>query len=622
MSEDPRNLPGEPPPDPWPPGPSEGLGFGQNTPISTLPPVVALIGDESIPVVQNNLFGTPVTMRATPLQIAQTLPVNPGEVPQAFAQNQTIISGPAPDFSWTPVAFNELGLVATWNGRGGDVTMVKADVTLALGFTPYDAANPQNFQTLTQVLNALAASASNATPAMDGTAAPGTNNQFSRGDHVHPTDTSRYSASNPSNFQTGAQVTAQLANYLPLAGGTVTGGTAFTTGIILATPTNLNLGGGSPGNVLTAGATAGQVVWAPQSGGIPDAPTDGQTYGRNTGTWVVVSGGSGISDSPADGTLYGRVNPAWRHIVHTDITDWTATLAPYALSSSVPVASNVNPLIAGTASPGTFPGWSRGDHVHPAQVIPPPVIISATAPTSPVVGTLWWDSVGGQLYVWYNDGTSSQWVIAVNTGGGASISVGPSPPTSPASGNLWWDAVGGQLYVWYIDANSAQWVPTTNQMGGNFLPLSGGTMTGPLALVGVTDGSNALAGQVGEVIAVNVTTPVSLTTAVPAVVASVSLTAGDWDVSGEIWSVTFNSATLVLGALGPSTTLGGSSALNSSRGQLQVNTAGTLQGSVVMALRPCRASLSAPGTYYLMAQANFASGAPTATGNIIARRAR
>jgi hypothetical protein len=463
VSEDPRNLPGEPPPDPWPPGPSEGLGFGQNTPISTLPPVVALDGDESIPVVQNNPFGVPVTMRATPVQIAQTLPVNPGAVPQAFAENQTIISGPAPTFSWTPVSFNALPLVATWNGRTGDVTMAAADVTNALGFTPYDAANPQNFQTLTQVLNALAASASNATPLMDGVAAPGSNNQFSRGDHVHPTDTSRYSASNPSNFQTGTQIAALLSNYLPLSGGTVTGGTAFTAGIILATPANLNLGGGSPGNVLTAGASPGQVEWSPSGGGIPDAPTDGQTYGRNTGTWVVVSGGGGISDSPADGTLYGRVNPSWRHIVHTDIQDWTATLAPYALSSSVPVASNVNPLAAGTASPGTFPGWSRGDHVHPAQVIPPPVIISATPPASPVVGTLWWDSVGGQLYVWYDDGTSSQWVIAVNSGA-----------SSPA-GVLTFNSRAGAVILTTADVAAVSVAPTAT----TFTATGAGTYTPP-----------------------------------------------------------------------------------------------------------------------------------------------
>ena len=44
----------------------------------------------------------------------------------------------------------------------------------------------------------------------------------------------------------------------------------------------------------------------------------------------------------------------------------------------------------------------------------PPVTISDTAPVGPQVGALWWDSVKGQLFTFYNDGNSSQWVIAVN----------------------------------------------------------------------------------------------------------------------------------------------------------------------------------------------------------------
>jgi hypothetical protein len=38
------------------------------------------------------------------------------------------------------------------------------------------------------------------------------------------------------------------------------------------------------------------------------------------------------------------------------------------------------------------------------------VIISDTAPLNPIHGALWWRSNTGKLYVFYNDGTSSQWV--------------------------------------------------------------------------------------------------------------------------------------------------------------------------------------------------------------------
>ena len=51
----------------------------------------------------------------------------------------------------------------------------------------------------------------------------------------------------------------------------------------------------------------------------------------------------------------------------------------------------------------------------PTPTIPPGTVVSDTAPASPqVVGQEWFDGVSGQLYVWYDDGNSGQWVIAVN----------------------------------------------------------------------------------------------------------------------------------------------------------------------------------------------------------------
>lgn len=45
------------------------------------------------------------------------------------------------------------------------------------------------------------------------------------------------------------------------------------------------------------------------------------------------------------------------------------------------------------------------------------VTVSATAPSTPIAGDAWYDTVDGTLYVYYNDGTSSQWVeVAANSG--------------------------------------------------------------------------------------------------------------------------------------------------------------------------------------------------------------
>lgn len=42
-----------------------------------------------------------------------------------------------------------------------------------------------------------------------------------------------------------------------------------------------------------------------------------------------------------------------------------------------------------------------------------PVLISETAPVSPEVGELWLNSTEAKMYVYYDDGTSAQWVAAV-----------------------------------------------------------------------------------------------------------------------------------------------------------------------------------------------------------------
>ncbi len=43
------------------------------------------------------------------------------------------------------------------------------------------------------------------------------------------------------------------------------------------------------------------------------------------------------------------------------------------------------------------------------------------------------------------------------------VTMSETPPVSPGSGALWWDSAGGQLYVYYEDVDSSQWVPATNQ---------------------------------------------------------------------------------------------------------------------------------------------------------------
>lgn len=64
---------------------------------------------------------------------------------------------------------------------------------------------------------------------------------------------------------------------------------------------------------------------------------------------------------------------------------------------------------------------------------------------------------------------------------GGSITISDTAPANPQAGSLWWDSVGGSLYVYYNDGTSSQWVVANNMLGA-YMPLGGGTLTGPLTL--------------------------------------------------------------------------------------------------------------------------------------------
>ena len=71
-------------------------------------------------------------------------------------------------------------------------------------------------EALDMISQAVTVTPSNTDPEADGQAAPGTANTYSRGDHVHPTDTSRASASMLSATRLDVQ---ELKDILPAHGG-------------------------------------------------------------------------------------------------------------------------------------------------------------------------------------------------------------------------------------------------------------------------------------------------------------------------------------------------------------------------------------------------------------------
>jgi hypothetical protein len=132
-----------------------------------------------------------------------------------------------------------------------------------------------------------------------------------------------------------------------------------------------------------------------------------------------------------------------------------------------------------------------------------------------------------------------------------------------------------------------------------------------LVNMGITDGSDAAAGQVGEYLTAS-GAGVGLANNVLVTVATLNLTAGDWDVSG---GVTFHLTGVTATAYGA-----GIDAL----GQLIVGNATTTASGLwlLSAGAPVRRNVTAATAVNLVARAGFSAGTIAADGVVQARRVR
>ena len=290
------------------------------------------------------------------------------------------------------------------------------------------------------------------------------------------------------------------------------------------------------------------------------------------------------------------------------------------------------------------------------------ISVGDTPPSAPAQGEGWWDSAGGQLYLWYNDGTSAQWVPAANMPGptgatGATGAQGPAGATGPAGSANMSGMAAGQIPI----AASATSVTSSGNLTGD-ISTSGslattlatvnpnvGTFQGLILdgkgrvtaasnqgylpavtaaaiyfpLAGTTTNNNAAAGTVGEYVVSNITAGQSLTNATALNVTSIALTAGDWDVSGAVRFVPAGTTTMSDTFCTISTT-----SLNLSQTDFAAcsfsrhSVSYPASNSGVEVPPPLRLSLAAPATVYLVAFCQFAVSTCVCTGILQARRAR
>jgi hypothetical protein len=180
-----------------------------------------------------------------------------------------------------------------------------------------------------------------------------------------------------------------------------------------------------------------------------------------------------------------------------------------------------------------------------------------------------------------------------------------------ASSEAWTDTAQGSLWKLFGTAKGT----TTLTQIAQFSPDSGGF------ILGTNTNDSASAGMIGEYISGSASI-VSMTTATPVTITSVSLTAGDWDVEGTLQ---YNAAagTLMTDAkAGINTTTNVLPTAITAGGYVAIDAPAAAGVGHTLQTGHQRVSIAATTTVYLVGQATFTVSTMTGSGFIRARRAR
>lgn len=345
--------------------------------------------------------------------------------------------------------------------------------------------------------------------------------------------------------------------------------------------------------------------------------------GINYGAWVQ---GVSVNQSNFTGNQYGIYAAAGESgldQLSVNGCQFNCTIAGIGLFSPMGALTVTNNFFLvqnnswGISLDQTYDGAILGNAFNPA-------VGSPTGTVAVKIGT--W--LGASLVV------SSNSVLNLNTGlvltaGAKNVSIGLNtfagtalPINDSGTGTIYGatvtDITGGTR------AGSFTTLVSSGAANVNSLTSGATSITGPLTvsqtngIVGTTTNNNANAGAVGEYVTASATS-VAITTAVSTNITSISLTAGDWDVSG-VMQVSPAGGTIVGGE---STSISTTSGTLGGLGSLTFIGATKATGQADIIPTPVvRLSLAGTTTVYLVGNVSYTTSTLTVSGLIRARRVR
>jgi hypothetical protein len=264
-----------------------------------------------------------------------------------------------------------------------------------------------------------------------------------------------------------------------------------------------------------------------------------------------------------------------------------------------------------------FSLWASATTLNPVQLLNPAgsssgqTIVSTGASSAPGWANMSATALAAQ---------AGNTVVANVTGSVASPTAFAMPGCNASGGALQWTSGTGFTCV----ANAFASPPAFGSVTPAIVHASSLDATGAITpsqtagIVGTTTNNNANAGSFGEFMTAT-GTGVSLTTGTTANITSITLTAGDWDVSGNTEFVAAASTIISIAQTAVTTT----SLANGVAGLRGINSSTQQASNNISLVAPVqRINVSTSTTVYLTGWASFSTSTLTATGIIRARRIR
>ena len=172
-------------------------------------------------------------------------------------------------------------------------------------------------------------------------------------------------------------------------------------------------------------------------------------------------------------------------LVAPDGTSLVASVEIYSIESYLPLVDNTRGDIAFAQDTNKLYIWDGTQWITAVAdgaasgTGGSSVTMSDTAPAEPSDGDMWYDTTEMNMFVYYADDTSSQWVQVATSASDVDLDdyattayvdeqLAANPPTSvtmsdtapaePSDGDMWYDTTEMNLFVYYADDTSSQWV--------------------------------------------------------------------------------------------------------------------------------------------------------------------